>query len=287
MSGPSISHEKVYPPALKTLKDPIQSGPILSFWAPETKVGSPYEPLIPKEIPDSSTIALDQATRERIIREGEVPSIVPAALGLRAWLAERRINRHQKTAEALLGRKARVAAFVGKQVINQSGYMGLDEEYRPKSTAERIMAWRMHAKWHKATIKNADANNIAAPYRVRGGDSLLVNFEKNFENLSVSERGRARKAERRHSKLGRQSSRLMQGRTMPIINREINGYEQFMTKPLQKAQKALEKRNKAVLKAEGLRKQEATNRLARQAIRNRKYHAIWGSAKDIADKDKH
>ncbi|MGH7238505.1 MAG: hypothetical protein ACREHG_00410, partial [Candidatus Saccharimonadales bacterium] len=179
---------KVYPPALKTLSDPIISAPIEQFWAPGLKVESPHRHLIPEETPDPSAVALD---RERVLSEGAIPSVIPAALGLRAWLAERRITRYQRTAETLLGRRAKVAAFVGQQVINHKGYKAFDKAYRPQSTAEQIMAWRMQAKYHKANIKNAEKNHIAASYLVPKitressvDRSIHPDFKENFDNLS-------------------------------------------------------------------------------------------------------
>ena len=257
---PGHASTKIYPPALKTLRDPIGSGPIKSFWAPESKVDSPYQHLIP-EIPDPSTVALD---RERIIREGTVPSIVPAVIGLRMWLAEQQIRRHQQAAEQLLDRKARVAAYVGEQVINQVGYQGFDQKYRPKKAAEKIMAWRMHAKWYKATDKNLQRNSLAAPYRVvtsspeEDAESIRLDFEKNLDHASFTEKRRAGKSKKQHARLGRQVSVLMHGRTVPVTGKRVNGFEQFITKPVEKAHEAVEKRDKAILKAEALRRAKAT-----------------------------
>jgi hypothetical protein len=259
----------VYLPALKTLSDPIQSGPIGNFWAPDVKIPSPHQHLIPEATPVPCDIVLD---RDKIIRDGSLPKILPAALGLQSWIAERRIMRYQKTAESQVGRRAKVAAYVGDKIINQQGYQSTSDEFRPQTLAERIMAWRMQEKFVKANIKNASANALAEPFRTIDGDSIGIDYTAGSDYLSKPEKRRVKSAQKLNKSLIKQSKAQMRGRKVPLTGKRVNGFEQFITtKPAEKAAKAIKKRDKTVRKAEALRqKQSAKNSAKAKSKRTKK-----------------
>jgi hypothetical protein len=127
------------------------------------------------------------------------------------------------------GRRAHVGAHVARGVLAQSNFRSPDDEYRPQTLSENIMAFRAGDKKLKADPRSMEANKIADPYLEPDPDNpgqSRVNFRKGYDALSTREKRVVRKDEKRYNKLQRQAGRLMTGMAIPLIGRRVGGFQQ-------------------------------------------------------------
>jgi hypothetical protein len=166
------------------------SGQAEAVWAPSPKSVTPYEDLIPKTSQESD-------------------------------------------------RRTRVAAHIARGVLTQSNFRNPSDEYRPQTLRENIMAFRLGDKKLKADILSLQAEKIATPYLETVTETdpqnpkrtkavKRPNFRSDDPNLSARERRVARKDEKRYKKLQSQVGRLMTGRTIPLTDRPVMGFEQIV-----------------------------------------------------------
>jgi len=273
-------------------------------FVPKTEATSAYVDLVPDinslpPKPDWKPLSTQQ--REQIINEGTIPEVMPFMAGARVALAERRARRqHQKTQSAR--RRAHVAYNVAENSVSGKDYSAPENEYRPRTLREKAMAKRMGRLVTRANHHNASANIIEDMYAYPGSSSTpageeqtigQVDFDRHKENLSIFEKLHRRSERKLYARRREQSNRVIHGYRIPVVGKRIGllSFDSLATggpgNPIKKAATSLEKRDKTVLKAAALRRQQAANEVDRQAIRDRKYHALWGSAEDIADSDRH
>lgn len=134
-------------------------------------------------------------------------------------------------------RRRRVAAHVARGVLTQSNFRNPNDNDRPQTPGENIMAFRMGDKKLKADVWSLERNKIAEPYLEpvtvpdpdRPGHTKVVrrpNFRVNDPSRSARERRVARKDMRRYEKLNRKIGRLMTGRAVPLTGVKVGGFEQ-------------------------------------------------------------
>ncbi|HEX4774457.1 MAG TPA: hypothetical protein VH234_02990 [Candidatus Saccharimonadales bacterium] len=235
-------------------------------FVPRAKAKSAYVKLLPdiSGLPEPSDSALSQQERERIINEGTIPEIRPFMAGARIVLAERRAKRqHQKAQSAL--RRIHVAHHVAEHAINETDSLAPEDKLRARTLVEKAMAQRMGRLVRRAKHHNSSANIVEDMF---ADPDRQVDFDRDKENLSFFEKRHRSSARKLYNLRREQSNRLIHGQRIishriPVVGKIFGkriGLFSFDSlaaggpgSPVKKAKKAIEKRDKAVLKTEALR----------------------------------
>lgn len=136
---------------------------------------------------------------------------------------------------AKLSRGSQVRVHVANGLLKGENFRHYDNEFRPKTLPEQIMAWRAGRKLAKIGIRSLRTNKIEDYYgkwqRGAPEPDEGANFREHYNNLSHQERRRVRKDEKRYERVENQKRRLRDGRTIPLIGKKVMGFEQIVNTP--------------------------------------------------------
>lgn len=239
------------------------------------KTESAYVDVVPDldKLPRPGAPELDREERERIIRDSTVPEVAPFMAGARIALAERRAKKNHAKAQSALRqapthRRSLVANHVAMSVLNDTDHSNPEDKLRPKTLPEKAMARRMGRLITRANAHNHYANILEDMYTPEGEVRPVKpdDFYKDWENLSIFERRQRSYAHHLYKTRREHSNRLIHGHRVPRTDKRIGllSFESLAAggpgSPINKARKALRKRDKAVLKAEALKRRTRTRR---------------------------
>lgn len=123
---------------------------------------APINPLPPGLSQTQPSVDLN-FDRAEVLRDAEIPEIMPAVLGLRSILIERKITRIQSKLERTAS-KPDIINFIGKSILNGAGYSSSEEPLRPTNANERVAAKKLDALTRKRRANQAAASNIESSY---------------------------------------------------------------------------------------------------------------------------
>lgn len=145
-----------------------------------TQLVSPVDTPVPEGmLPDAEPI---DTTIDRIelLKEKEIPELVPVFLGVRKWIAERRIKKSQAEINKLAGDYL-VIRYVGESIIKGKGYLRHEVEDpenpkekitnidRPITPSQLKAARKLERIAEKRRRNQVEASHLAASYPVVGG----------------------------------------------------------------------------------------------------------------------
>lgn len=251
-------------------------------FVPKVKIKSAYNELIPdvSGIPEPDQLRFDDQEREQVIQDGNIPEVRPFMAGAKMVLAERRARKQHRKAQSA-SRRVHVAHNIANGVVNDTGHSAPENKFRPRTLREKAIAKRMGRLIRRANASNSSANILeemfTEPETVstrlsREQTSDRLGFDKNRKNLSVFEKGHRRSSRKLYEVRREQADRVTHGYRVPVVRARIGKFSfENLAKggpgnPIKKASKTIERRDKAVLKAEALRRQKAANKVARLAL---------------------
>ncbi len=215
---------------------PVQFGPYgnknnrPSYLAPPVEASIP-ESMLPGELPFDTTL-----DREGVISTGDVPEIIPAFLGVRKIVAERRIARAQAKIES-----PSVMGHVAESILKGKGYGSLDNPLRPILLRDRIAANRLERITHRRRGKSMRSTNISNTYPHINRSTGQPRPPK----LNGGEDRNLHSNERTHKRLG-SGAESLDDKFKRVAFKRINDATP------EKTQKLMAKRTKAVLKGEAI-----------------------------------
>ena len=225
-------------------------------FVPKTEPESAYVSLVPDvgNIRMPHEVALGTQQREQIINSGTIPEVMPFMAGVRIALAERRAERQQGRAKSAL-RSAHVAHNIAAGVVHGKSYSEPENEFRPRTLQETAIAKRAGRLIRRANAHNSAANVIEG---IRASEDRIPTLKK---NLSVFEKLHRRSEKRQHTMRREQSDKLIHGQRIPLTGKKIGllSFDRLVGSRktgnhIEKAEKALEKRDNAIRLAEALRR---------------------------------
>jgi len=248
-----------------------------TYWVPKEPVVSRYAdpdlPLGPEgrllpdisSVPKPSELNLGPDQREQIINSGAIPEARPFMAGARIALAERRARRQQRLAKKAL-RSVHVIHNMAEGVLTNKTHSDIDNEFRPRTLKETAVAKRLERVFQRANRHNASSNIQESMHTHQDPETgeKRVEFERGRENMSAFEKARLRSRIGKHTSHRKKANSLMLGTRIRGTDKRI-GLISFdgltnrsINRNAKKAGKAVTKRNRAVRKAEALRRaQEA------------------------------
>ena len=266
-------------------------------FVPEIKTESPYRDIVPdiSHLPKPSGSVLSHQERQQVINEGAIPEVSPFMAGARIALAEHRAKRQHKKAQSAL-RRVHVAHTVADSIVNKEvAFADPKTEFRPRALRETAMAKRMGRLFIRANNQSSLANIVEEMFTdndtatTPAGEEQTVrrvDFDRAKENLSVFEKLHQRSARITHDRRRERSERLVHGQRIPIVDTRIGLFSFGRLaaggpgNPIKKTNKALEKRDYAIRRAEALRRSKKQDRSERMATAK----AVWAESWDVTKK---
>jgi hypothetical protein len=228
-----------------------------------TRLNDLETPLHPDMFPGSAhpetepDIAIDtHFDRDALIASTPISEAVPVLLGLRAFIAERRIQRAQSQIERLAATQ-RVVGFVGRAIIKDStitprlaraydidsalvgkGYMHPDNPLRPTTLREQRAARKLDKITTKRRVNQGLHGHLGSsfPDIVDSERTSSLLYDQTDRDRSVEERLHLGKKARHYRILERK------------ISRQDEKFAKVISSPSTRAQRHRERRDKLVVK---------------------------------------
>jgi len=213
-----------------------------------------------------------------------IPMAMPALLGLRKVLAKRRVeSANQRLPE--LERHRRVAHFVGKALLLNHSYThhynkdGSPNIYRPVSRKELKTARRLDEINNMRRRHQAYHYSLARPFAENGfRDYRATEHINDISRLDMPPN--PTKAEAKHAR----KSQKRYGQSSRAIRQFDKDFRSEISKPSEKAEHVIRKRERNVVTVEAIERRQEANRIAREALKAKaaaKARAGWSGTKTV------